>query len=239
MIGYFLTATDVGHYGVAANFSKFFWIIPNAIGTITYPATSEYLGTKNHKGLQMMIDKSMKYTALLLLPAGLGIGFFGETIITTIYREDFKDSVLPLLILIFGTVMFGIIKSIGGCVTGAGRPDLGMKVVGISATINIVLNALLIPSYGIVGAAIATMISLTVNALAGLVLTIKVLDFKFDIEWFIKLFGITFLLILSFKYFAFINIYLIGISILLIYVLIIFVFFITKEDRDYFMQLLH
>ena len=139
----------------------------------------------------MMIDKSIKYTALMLLPVGLGVGFFAEGIITTIYKEDFKYSVLPLLILIVGTVIFGIIKSIGGSVTGAGRPDLGMKVVGISAIINIVLNALLIPSYGIVGAAIATMVSLLVNALAGLFLTIKILNFKFDIKWFIEIFGIT------------------------------------------------
>ncbi|CAG1003965.1 Stage V sporulation protein B [Methanosarcinales archaeon] len=239
MIGYFLTAVDVGHYGVAANFSKFFWIIPNAISTITYPATSEYWGTRNHEALQMMIDKSMKYTALLLLPAGLGIGFFGEEIITLIYKEDFKYSVLPMLILIIGTVVFGIIKSIGGSVTAAGRPDLGMKVTGISAFINIVLNASLIPAYGIVGAAIATMISLLVNSLVGLFLTIKILDFKFDFEWFIKLFGITFLLILSFKYLAFINIYIIGFMILFIYMIIIFMFFIKKEDRDYFLQLLH
>ena len=133
MIGYFLTAVDVGHYGVAANFSKFFWIIPNAISTITYPATSEYWATRNHKALQMMIDKSMKYSALILLPMGLGIGFFAEEIITTIFRKDFNYSVLPMLILISGTVIFGIIKSIGGSVTAAGRPDLGMKVVGISA----------------------------------------------------------------------------------------------------------
>lgn len=239
MIGYFLMAADVGHYGVAANFSKFFWIIPNAIATITYPATSEYWGTRNNKALQTMIDKSMKYTTLILLPIGLAVGFFGEEIITTIYKEDFKYSVLPLSILVLGTVIFGIIKSIGGSVTAAGRPDLGMKVVGISAFINIVLNALLIPSFGIVGAAIATMVSLLVNSLVGLYLTIKILNFKFDFEWFVKIFGITFLSILSFKYFEYINIYLVGIVILFIYVLVIFRFFFTKEDRNYFMQLLH
>lgn len=239
IIGYMLTASDVGYYSVAANFSKFFWIIPNAISTITYPATSEFWGTKNHTALQIMIDKSMKYSALLLLPMGLGMGFFASEVITTIFRKDFNYSVLPMLILISGTVVFGIVKSIGGSVTAAGRPDLEMKVVGISAAINIILNVLLIPQFGIAGAAIATMVSLLVNSLVGLYLIIKILKVKIDFEWFIKLFGITLLSILVFKYLAFINIFIIGFAILFIYVLLILRFFLIKEDRDYFMQLLY
>jgi len=41
-LGYFLTAADVGYYSAATGLSKFFWVFPQAIQTITYPATSEY-----------------------------------------------------------------------------------------------------------------------------------------------------------------------------------------------------
>jgi O-antigen/teichoic acid export membrane protein len=237
MIGYFLTAADVGYYGIAAGLSKFFWIIPSAIQTITYPATSEYIGTKNHAALQVMIDKSVKYTACILLPIGLGIGFFAEEIITTVFGGDFIHSVPPLLILIVGTVIFGVSKSVGGSITGAGRPDLGMKVCAISAAINIVLNALLIPYYGITGAAIATMVSLSVNTLAGLFFTVKILNVKIDIEWFGKAFVIALLSVFIFKYLAFINLYLIGITILSLYMCATYLFLLAKEDRAYFMQL--
>jgi stage V sporulation protein B len=112
MIGYFLTAADVGYYGVAAGFSKFFWLVPSAIQTITYPATSEYLETKNHAALQIMFDKSIKYTACILLPMGLGVGFFAKEIVTIIFGNEFNYSISPLLILLIGTVVFGISKSI-------------------------------------------------------------------------------------------------------------------------------
>jgi len=239
LIGYFLTSTDVGYYSVAVGFSTFFWLVPAAIQTITYPATSEYWANNNHSALQMMIDKSTKYTACILLPIGLGVGFFAKDIITLIYGEVFINSVLPLLILIMGTVVFGIIKAIGGSVTGAGRPDLALKVISISATINIALNVFLIPHYGIIGAALATMVSLLVNTLAWIFLTIRVLNVKFDFEWFGKIIGITILSIFLFKYFEFINIYLIGIIIIFIHILVTILFFLTKEDKIYFYQLLH
>jgi O-antigen/teichoic acid export membrane protein len=78
----------------------------------------------------------------------------------------------------------GIIIFVGGSITQAGRSDLGMKQISISATINIVLNAVLIPYFGIVGAAIASMATLLINSLIGLFLIIRVLKVKFDFEWF-------------------------------------------------------
>ena len=239
LVGYFLTATDVGYYAVAIGFSKFFWIIPQAIQTITYPATSEYWANNNHSALQTMVDKSMKYSACILLPIGLGVGFFAKDIITTIFGEGFVHSVLPLLILIIGTVIFGVVKAIGGSVTGVGRPDIGLKIVGVSATTNIVLNILLIPHLGIAGAAIATTISLSVATLLGLFFTIKIVKVRIDFGWFAKLSGITLLSILAFMSLGFMNGYLVSMIILCIYVFIISAFFLTKEDRTYFMELTH
>ena len=239
LIGYFLTATDVGYYAIAVALSKFFWIIPSAIQTITYPTTSEYWANNNHSALQTMIDKSMKYTACMLLPIGLGVGFFAKDIITTIFGAEFIYSVVPLLILIIGTTIFGVVRSIGGSMTGMGRPDIGLKLVCISATVNIVLNVLLIPHYGVIGAAIATTVSWSVHTLLGIFLTIKILMVKIDFKWFVKISGITLLSIFAFMVFGFVNVYLVGAIILFIYVLIIATFFLTKEDRTYFMELTH
>jgi stage V sporulation protein B len=239
MIGYFLTASDVGYYGVAVGFSKFFWIIPQAVQTITYPATSVYWNKKDQLALQVMIDKSMKYTACILLPIGLGVGFFAKDIITMIFRSGFQNAVLPMNILIIGTVIFGIVKAIGGSITGAGRPDIGLKIVIISAITNIVLNLTLIPYFGIAGAAIATTVSLSINALLTLILTIKILNVKFDFRWYAKMFGMTSLAVLLIVLLGFIGIYLAGIIILGIYMFFIIALFLKKEDRKYFKDLIN
>jgi len=239
LIGYFLTATDVGYYAVAVGLSKFFWLIPQAIQTITYPATSEYWANDNHSALQTMIGKSMKYTTCVLLPIGLGVGFFAREIITLIFGGGFSYAVLPLQILIVGTVAFGVMKSIGGSVTGIGRPDIALKIVGISATTNVVLNFLLIPTYGIVGAAVATTVSLFVASLVGIFITVRMLNVKIDLKWYAKISGMTLFFILVFEYYEHVNLYLLGMPLLCIYSLVIFTNFLTAEDRDYFMELIH
>lgn len=183
-LGYFLTAGDVGYYSAATGLSKFLWVLPQAIQTISYPATSEYWVKKNIWGLQKMIDKSMKYSALAIMPACLAIGFFAEEIVTRIYGPGFYQSALPLQILLIGTVIFGVFfTSIGGSLAGANRPDLGLKAAGFSATINVILNILLIPHFGIIGAGIATTISLITMATVFYLLTIKTLLLKPKIKW--------------------------------------------------------
>ena len=237
LIGFFLTATDVGYYAVAVGFSTFFWIIPSAIQAITYPATSEYWANNDQQTLQKMIDKSIKYTACILLPIGLGVGFFAEGIVTMIFGQGFVYAVLPLQILIVGTVIFGVVKAIGGSATGIGRPDIGLKVVGISATTNVVLNVLLIPYFGIAGAAIATTTSLSVATLVGLFFTVRLLKVRIDFGWLGKLSGITLLSIFFFMSLGFINTLLVGAIILSVFVFIIVISFLTKEDRIYFIEL--
>ena len=240
LIGYFLTVTDVGYYAVAVGLSRFFWLIPQAIQKITYPATSDYWANNNRSALNKMIDKSMKYTACILLPIGLGVGFFAKEIVTLIFGEGFIYAVLPLQILIVGTVFFGIaIKAIGGTLPAAGRPDLDLKVASISAVLNIVLNVALIPLFGIVGAAIATAISLSVGAFIALRWCIKLLSFKIDTGWYTKSVGIVFLATISlFVGRNLIGSYIAGCIVLSIYILIVFKVLLTKEDRKYFTDLL-
>ena len=233
LIGYFLTVTDVGYYAVAVGLSRFFWIIPQAIQTILYPATSEYWSNNNHSALQTMIDKSMKYSACVLLPIGLGVGFFAKDIITTIFGAGFGYSVLPLQILIVGTIINGSTsRSIGGSLSGVGRPDLDLWKVGISAMSNIILNIFLIPYFGIVGAAVATTTSLSMASALGIFFIIRTLHVKIDFKWFAKTFGIGFISLLIFANLSGVNQYILGCAILCICILLLLKFSLTKEDRE-------
>jgi len=235
LIGYFLTATDVGYYAVAVGLSKFFWIIPQAIQTITYPATSEYWANNNHSALQTMIDKSMKYTACVLLPIGLGVGFFARDIITLMFGEGFVYAVLPLQILIVGTVIFGIFKSVGGSLLSIGRADLSLKITGMGAFVNVLLNLLLIPMLGIFGAAMATTLSFLLMAFLSLYLIHKLLQVRIDAKWCVRSLIILFVMIFSFMVGSeVIHQYIWGSILLCIYGILTIKFLLTKDDKNYF-----
>ena len=239
LIGFFLISADVGYYSVAIGLSRFFWMIPMAVQRITYPATSLYWSENNHNALSKMMDKSMKYCTVILVLIGLGVSFFANDIITIIFKPDFVSAVLPLQILLIGTVIRGsIAQPIGGSLTGIGRPELTLKIIAIIAAINLTLDIILIPQIGIVGAAIATTISLAGGAFVNLGLVVKHLSIKIDFKWFLGILGVVLFATILFKFgMVFVNPFLVGGAILISYPFLVFRFFLTKEDKDIFKSL--
>lgn len=234
LVGYFLAATEVGYYSIAISLSMFLTLIPMAMQRITYPATSEYWSKNNHQALQIMIDKSMKYSACILLPLGLGVGFFSREIITTIFGGEFIYAALPLCILLIARVIRGgTIVPIGGSFSGVGRPDIALKLGAISAGTNIGLNILLIPRFGIVGAAIATTASLLLGTIIFLALMPRILNLRFDFKWYAWTMGLACMAVILFLVgFNLVSHYAAGGVILCAYTASLFTFFLTKEDKS-------
>jgi len=236
MIGYFLAAKDVGYYGIAVSLSSLFLIIPQAIQSITYPATSQYWSQNNHPALRRMIDKSMKYSACILLPVGLAVGFFAQEVVMIIFGQEFIYAAGPLWVLLIARVIRGgTIVPIGASFSGIGRPDLTLKLSAVSAGANVGLNILLIPPLGIVGAAIATTISLFLGTVIFLVLMPRILGVRIDIKWYTQAMGSAGIAIALFLVGTrLINPYVVGGVILCGYVILAFKVFLTKDDRAMF-----
>jgi O-antigen/teichoic acid export membrane protein len=239
LVGFFLLSADVGYYAIAIGLSRFFWMIPLSIQKITYPATSSYWSENNHVALNTMLNKTMKYCTVILVLIGLGVGFFARDIITLLFKENFVYAVLPLQILLIGTVIRGsIAQPIGGSLAGIGRPDLALKISALMMAINATLDIILIPQIGIVGAAIATTISLAGGAFINLGLIIKHLSIKVDIRWYLGILGVALIAIVLFKFgIVFVNPFLLGGIILIGYAILIFRFFLTEEDKVMFKSL--
>ncbi len=240
LIGFFLASTDLGYYSVSIAYSSFFWLIPLSVQRITFPATSLYWSENNHIALNNMLNKSMKYCTVIMVLIGLGMGFFAQDIIITIFhKEDFVFAALPLQILLIGTVIRGsIIQPIGGSLSGIGRPGIDMKIIAIIAIVNTTLDIILVPKIGIVGAAIATTISLTVGSFTGLYFVVKFVHIKIDARWFLNIFGVAIIAIAMFKFGKiFLNPFLLGGAILIGYSILIFFFFLKEEDIYLFKSL--
>jgi stage V sporulation protein B len=232
-IGFFLISADVGVYSIAVYASRFFWIIPQSIQQITFPATSSYWSENNHAALNTMLDKSMKYCMITLILIALGITFFIADVITFVFRSDFTQAILPLQILLVGTVIRGgIIQPIGGSLTAIGKPHLLIRVALITIALNVLLDIILIPGLGIVGAAIAASLSLIGGTVVNMALAVKHLSAPFDSGWYTKI-GITGILIIATYQIGseFINHLLVGSFLLGCYFIVIFIFLLNTDDK--------
>jgi stage V sporulation protein B len=237
MIGYFLTSTDVGYYESAASLSRFFWLVPSAIGIVAYPAISEYWAKNDIQAVNKLVEKATKYSACILTFAGMAVIFFAKDIIAFIFTPEFLPAVLPLTMLIIGTVTFGTLMSLGSIFAGVGRPDLTLKVTAIGAVGNALLNAALISPYGIIGAATATTTARILFVIVTVYFLRKVLAIKFDSFWYVKMGTLVGTSAVLFYALSFLNYYLSATIALLLYAIVIINYLLTKEDRDYFLSL--
>jgi O-antigen/teichoic acid export membrane protein len=202
-----------------------------ASATVTYPAISEYNGKKQHEAIETLINKSMKYSLIVLSILGLLIVFFSKDIILLLLTPEFLPAITPLAILIFGVIFSGAANSVGAAWTAMGRPDLCFKLNIPVLFVNLGIDVVLIPTLGITGAAIGTATSLSLLTLISFPIYNKIFNVKIDVRRYILSVAVAGLLITIFFIGSeLMNYYLLIGILLLVYIIIVIKFLLTKED---------
>lgn len=164
MIGYFMNKADVGYYAVATIFIQGVLLIPNAVQRITTPAIAAYYGKNDSKSIAKLIKATMLKTFGVTLLISLFIAIFGKFIIISLF-SDFLPAYMPMLVLLVGYSIYSALISVGGALSSVGKVKIVFKISMICTSINILFNIILIPEYGLIGASIATSLSLILTSI--------------------------------------------------------------------------
>ncbi len=159
MLGMFRTEGEVGVYNIAFRVASLISITMFAINSIAAPKFAEFYGKGDMKGLGRIAQQSTKLIFWTSLPVLLIILLF-PSFILGLFGEEFKTGIYALLFLAFGKFIYAIMGSSAFILQMTGRQKALQHIVLITTAMNIVLNAVLIPKYGIRGAAFASMISI-------------------------------------------------------------------------------
>ncbi len=183
MLGYFTNIETVGLYHPAVRTAGLQQSILIAFAGIFAPMFSKYFAQDNFIGMHHIYKLVTRWIFTLVIPILILIIHF-STKIMLLFGADFLQSSDILIILSIGTSIFAIFGVSGTVLVVSGHQKLNL-VNALSATIlNICLNIILIPKYGILGAAWATLSSMTFIALARLIETwifLKISPFNFKI----------------------------------------------------------
>lgn len=145
---------EVGWYSVPYKITYAFQFFPMALSAAIYPALSN-TWVADRARARWIFDRALLYAILLALPIAFGIAALAPEIILNVYGADFQNSILPLQISIFGLVFIFLYFPVGALLNATGRQTVNTAFMGITMAANIVLNLLLIPRFGAVGASIA------------------------------------------------------------------------------------
>ena len=158
LINIFLNPIAVGFYSVAVVISEGIWLVSQSAGTVLFPRVSSETDKKRLKEFTPAVCRNVLFITAL---GSILLFFLSRWLIILLYSEKFLDSVLPFQILLIGTVTISGWRILVNDLYGRGRPELNIYISLFSVILNIILNVIWIPEYGIAGAAWATSISYT------------------------------------------------------------------------------
>jgi len=162
MIGSMLGDEEVGIYAVAVRLSESWMFLPAVIAASFFPAL---LNAKknNYKLYLQRIQHLLNLMALLGIFVAVIATFLASPFINLAFGEHYNESALILIIHIWSMVFYSISIISSRYFLAEGLQLYSLRRALIALVLNVVLNYFLIPIYGAVGAAIATVISKVVG----------------------------------------------------------------------------
>lgn len=155
MLGWLSESAAVGIYEVAMSVAGFSIIILSSLNYMYMPVVSELFSTKGREMVGEAFLTTTRWVYLLSLPVLAGLMIFPDAVLTLLFGEAYAVGSMAMIILAVGYLYSMAVGPAGTTLMAIGlstRFMAGMIVLGV---VDIALNLVLIPPYGIVGAAIA------------------------------------------------------------------------------------
>ena len=169
MIAAILDPEQVGYYAIAVNLTNLLLRIPDATGTVLFPRLAAAGERDAHKATTQVC----RATLFVTVAVGVLYALFGWPAIRLLYGAAYMDAFLPLLIMLPGVVSISLYLILTRNFTSRNRQQVNLTAAFVALAINVGSNLVLIPRYGIAGAAASTAISYSVAALILLVTFVR------------------------------------------------------------------
>ncbi len=158
MLGWLKGAEDVGYYSSAQKIIFTLYVLPSLIGTAAFPSLTR-LANKNKEGFRELLEKSLKIAFLIAIPITIGGLIIGYELMDIFFGNEYLAASTTFKILLLSLVLAYPTTILGNALLAYDQEKQFLKYAGVAAIGNVVLNSILIPFWGIEGAAIATVVT--------------------------------------------------------------------------------
>lgn len=155
LLGYYMTDTEVGFYNVAIPTATLIMLPHQAIGSLGLSTLSE-LKERNEKAIQSSLQVATYWVYALVFPTFLVLVFFSPQVLKVLWGSQYASAAAATSILAGGYLVNALVGRVGDLLGSEGHTDYILYNNIAAVTLNVGLNILLIPKYGITGAAVAT-----------------------------------------------------------------------------------
>jgi O-antigen/teichoic acid export membrane protein len=244
LLGYFTDTATVGLYHPAARTAGLLQALLFSFISIYAPIISDLHNKGEIKGIASLCKVVSRWIFMLATPIFLVFLIYPEKVML-LFGPDFITSAQILVILTFGTFIQALLSASGSVLTMAGFTRLALWNSLGAFILNIVLNIVLIPLYGIFGAALATLISLILISIlravqVGIIFKFHFMDFKMLkplVAGILVLFGLIYLKDLIMPFHTLLTLLIAGLFSMISYGVIMLILKFENEDKEFIMGL--
>lgn len=180
MLGKYETERNIGIYNAAFKIGYLTLFFVMAMGSIILADISEKYRNKDMGGLHLVIKKATQITAILTLPVAAVILLFNEHLLS-LFGSEFIEGKIALIYITLGALYNALTGNVDQLLNMTDNQKTVRNIMFAGFIVNVLLNLVLIPNYGIEGAALS---SLIVNVIVNTIFVI-IIKKKFGFYTFI------------------------------------------------------
>lgn len=173
MIAYFLDPTAVALFHFASKIMNYAELPLHALSQVIYPRISASYQSSVVNELNKEYGLSVVRLLAFVIPICLVLIMFNKEVISILSSSDYANSSQLIMILSIGMIFKPIGRVLGLTLDAIGKPEVNFRMLIISVLLNLGLNFILIPAFGLAGAALATTSSIILTILLGQISLMK------------------------------------------------------------------
>lgn len=150
--------TATGLYNAAITVGRIPYYLFYALTIILLPAIAKTTAEKNHEETGSLVSKSLRLMAFLLFPMVALMSIYSGQILEIFYGHRYIGATVAMQVISIGVGFLTVFYVLSFALNGAGLVKIPMRIAFSGFIGSLLLNILLIPRFGIVGAAYATTI---------------------------------------------------------------------------------
>jgi O-antigen/teichoic acid export membrane protein len=163
VIGFFLSQAAVGAYELAWRLTTTAIMFSTVFARVLFPQLSAWQAEGAVERVRDLISEALTASLLLIVPSVIGVAVIGREILGVIFGLEYTIAAAAFLVLMIEKLPQAVNLVFDKAIQAFDRPKYGAIATVVSLSMNIGLNVLLVPRYGLVGAAVATLVSVIVN----------------------------------------------------------------------------
>lgn len=178
MVTYFLGLGSVGVYSAACSIGNLIQLFVSPLQLILFPELSKLFDQNKMDEVRIYMSHSLRYFLIIAIPAVLGLSSLAKPLLSVLTTPDFVSGWFVIPIIAFAGLMAGIFQIFVNTMYLIKETKPATYINIIAAVSNVLMNIILIPSVGILGAALSTLVSYSLMAAFCVHISLK--HFKLD-----------------------------------------------------------